>query len=244
MTAVARRDAALHPARRLPSVAVRGLVAAMALIPLLALGGQLALAQEPDPATSWLQPVDEGPIAWRRSFPVGATNHGFLVRGVQLPAEGEDFFSWDPILGRAPNRPWRRWGADTTIRTLLRVLAAYRAAFPDAARVGIADLSRPNGGPFGPRYGGLGHASHQTGLDVDIYYPRRDRRERSIAAVSQIDRDLAIALIKRFVRAGAVLIFVGPDTKLRGKRGVVQRLVHHDDHMHVRFGPRRGARLP
>jgi murein endopeptidase len=210
----------------------------------LVLGGALAHAQT-DPApgtTSAVEHVDEGPILWRRSVAAGATNDGFLVRGVQLPAAGVDFFTWDPVLGRYPNRAWRRWGADTTIRVLLKVLAAYRDANPGAPRVGIADISRPNGGPFGSHYGGLGHASHQNGLDIDIYYPRLDRQEKSITAVSQIDSDLARDLLRRFVKAGSVYVFVGPSTGLtRGGRQTgrkVQRLVHHDDHMHVRLRPK------
>lgn len=209
----------------------------------LAIGGALAHAQsEPVPAaSSSLEQVAEGPIEWRRSVAVGATNHGFLVRGVQLPSEGEDFFTWDPIKQRFPNRPWRRWGTDTTIRGLLRVIHRFRVAHPQAARIGISDISRPEGGPFGRRYGGLGHASHQNGLDVDLYYPRRDRQELSITAVSQIDRGLARDLVARFVKAGSVYVFVGPSTGLApggnqvGRK--VQRLVHHDDHMHVRFRP-------
>jgi murein endopeptidase len=224
-------------------VAVRGLVAALLVTP-LALGGALAHAQTQPvpPATSAVEHVDEGPILWRRSVAVGATNDGFLVRGVQLPAEGEDFFTWDPVKERFPNRPSRRWGADTTIRGLLRVLHRFRQAHPGAARIGIGDISRPDGGPFGNRYGGLGHASHQNGLDVDIYYPRTDRHELSVTAVSQIDRGLARELVGRFVKAGSVFVFVGPNTGLAtggrqlGRR--VQRLVHHDDHMHVRFRPR------
>jgi murein endopeptidase len=218
---------------------VRGLAAAILLAPLV-VGGAAAHAQNaPAPgAASAIEHVDEGPIKWRRSNAAGATNHGFLVRGVQLPAEGEDFFSWDPILGQAPNRPWRRWGADSTIRVLLRVLGEYRDAHPGAPRVGVADISRPNGGPFGRRYGGLGHASHQNGLDVDIYYPRSDGQELPIASVSQIDRGPAADLVNRFVKAGAVFVFVGPNTGLGGRRGIVQRLVHHDDHLHVRFRPR------
>ncbi|MDP9227516.1 MAG: penicillin-insensitive murein endopeptidase, partial [Actinomycetota bacterium] len=166
------------------------------------------------------------------------------VAGVQLPAEGTDFFTFDPILGYSPNREWRRWGADTTIRTLLRVLAEYRAAHPLAPRVGIADLSRPEGGPFGRRFGGLGHASHQNGLDVDLYYPRLDRLELPPRSVAQIDRALSAELVRRFVSARAVFVFVGPNTGLRrGPRKVVQKLVHHDDHIHVRFpGGRRGGR--
>ena len=46
--------------------------------------------------------------------------------------------------------------------------AAYRAAHPEAARIGIGDLSRPQGGEFGERFGAPGHASHQNGLDADV----------------------------------------------------------------------------
>ena len=39
----------------------------------------------------------------------------------------------------------------------------------------------------------------------------------------------------RFVRAGAVRIFVGPSLRLRGPRRIVTPLIHHDDHLHVRI---------
>jgi murein endopeptidase len=106
--------------------------------------------------------------------------------------------------------------------------------------VAVADISRRNGGRFGREFGGLGHASHQNGLDVDIPYPRRDGTEAAPSKPSQVDLRLAQDLVNRFVAAGAVYIFVGPHLKLRGPRRVVQKLVNHDDHMHVRF-PRRPA---
>ena len=121
------------------------------------------------------------------------------------------------------------------MRTVLQVLAEHRAAHPGAPRVGIGDISRPDGGEFGRRYGGLGHASHQNGLDVDIYYPRRDALERRPARVAQVDLDLAQDLVTRFVRAGAQRVFVGPNTGLTGPRRIVTRLIHHDDHLHVRI---------
>ena len=102
---------------------------------------------------------------------------GALRRGVQLPAEGPDWFTWDPVLKQSPNRDWRRWGTDRLVYTVLDVLAEYRLADPWAPRVGIGDVSRRHGGEFGRRFGGLGHASHQNGLDADIYYPRVDGRE-------------------------------------------------------------------
>ncbi len=99
----------------------------------------------------------------------------------------------------------------------------------------VGDLSRPQGGVFDRRYGGLGHASHQNGLDVDVYYPRRDGLPLAPVRPGQVDRRLAQDLVDRFVAAGAEKVFVGPRLGLRGPRRVVQRLVHHNDHLHVRI---------
>jgi murein endopeptidase len=169
------------------------------------------------------------------SVSLGTPQRGALVRGVQLPPEGTDFFTWDFPLKQSPNRPWRRWAAGRTIAVVLAVIAEYRAAHPGAPRVGIADLSRQHGGDFGKRFGGLGHASHQNGTDVDILYPRLDLQELAPTKVAQINRPLAQDLVDRFLVAGAEFIFVGPRTKLTGPRKIVERLVFHDDHMHVRF---------
>jgi murein endopeptidase len=177
-------------------------------------------------------------IHWRRSVAIGTPNHGALVRGVQLPSEGLDWFTWDLVRERFTNRPWRRWGTDRLLETLLTVLADYRAAHPEAPRVGVSDISRPHGGWFGREFGGLGHASHQNGLDVDVLYPRRDRSERVAHVPRQVDVRLSQDLLNRFVRAGAKYVFVGPDLPLRGPRRIVQKLVYHDDHMHVRLRPR------
>jgi murein endopeptidase len=79
------------------------------------------------------------------------------------------------------------------------------------------------------------HLSHQNGLDVDVYYPRLDRRLRAPIATSQIDRDLAQDLLDRFVAAGAQIVFVGYSTDLRGPSRVVVPYPNHENHMHVRF---------
>ena len=175
-------------------------------------------------------------IEWHHSRALGAPSAGRLVRGVQFPAAGPRFFTWDPLLHRRPDRPGRRWGTDLLVRRVLRVVSGYAAAHPSAPRLGIGDLSRPRGGPFGPR-----HASHQNGLDVDVYYPRRDRRERPPGVAAQIDRRLSQDLVDRFVAAGAGLVFVGPNTDLTGPVGVVETLWNHDNHLHARFEIRRRA---
>jgi hypothetical protein len=174
-------------------------------------------------------------IGWRQSRALGLPWAGRLVNGVQLPPEGRYFFTWDPILHRSPDRPGRRWGTDGVVRRTLRIIEAFGRAHPNAARVGIGDFSRRRGGQFGPR-----HVSHQNGLDVDVYFPRLDGRERPPRSAAQVDRRLAQDLVDRFVAAGAAKVFVGPSLGLRGPRGVVEVLANHDDHLHARFPKRLG----
>ena len=174
-------------------------------------------------------------IHWRRSEAIGLPHAGRLVRGVQLPAEGAPYFTWDPIRRRSPNRGWRRWGTDDLVRTTLRVVHAYASAHPGAPRVGIGDLSRPHGGDFGPAFGAIGHATHQNGLDVDVYYPLRSGAERAPLSVDEVNLALAQDLVDRFVRAGAVKVYVGPGTGLTGPPGVVEAIPNHDNHLHARL---------
>lgn len=172
-------------------------------------------------------------IQWRSSNALGTPGAGRLVRGVRFPAEGEQFFTWDPILHASPNPAWRRWGTDDLVRVVLRVIRRYSHRHPSAPRIGVGDLSLRRGGYFGPK-----HATHQNGLDADVYYPRRDRRERPPKRAGQIDHALAQDLVDLFAAAGAELIYVGPNTRLTGPPGVVQVLWNHDNHLHVRItGP-------
>jgi murein endopeptidase len=175
------------------------------------------------------------PIGAPHSVAVGKPWDGFLEHGVQLPEEGPDFVTWDQVLHQSPNRGPRRWGTQELLAVLDTVTREFRAAHPGVPRVLISDLSLPQGGPFGRRYGGLGHSSHQNGLDVDVMYPRRDGLLRAPIRPSQVDRALAQDLVDRFLRAGAVKLFVGPHLHLRGPRDVVVALTHHDDHVHVRI---------
>jgi murein endopeptidase len=191
-----------------------------------------ATTSSPLPPVPLPEPV---PVPPQPSRAIGLPYAGRLEHGVQLPVEGADFFTWDPILKQVPNRDWRRWATDRLLAVLARVLSEYRLAHPGVARVGVGDLSRPHGGNFGPRFGAPGHASHQNGLDADVYYPRRDGLERRPRSPGMVDRALAQDLVDRFVEAGAQFVFVGPHVRLHGPRKVVQPLRLHDDHMHVRL---------
>jgi murein endopeptidase len=194
-------------------------------VPFVAVLTVLAVALGPPPAAP-------------PSRAVGQPWHGHLVHGVEFPAYGPGFATWDPIRKRLGNRSWRRWGTRPLVDRVERVLAAYARRHPHAPPVLVGDLSRTHGGDFGKRFGGLGHASHQNGLDADVYYPRRDHRLRRAARPEEVDRAAAQELVNMFVRAGAEYVFVGPHVGLHGPRKVVMPLAHHDDHLHFRLKAR------
>ena len=171
-------------------------------------------------------------IEWRNATSVGLWYGGSLIAGTQLPVEGPDWVTWNPVTDSVPNSPRRLYGNERTIRTVLSVIEEYRAANPRAPRVVVGDISFEQGGPMDA------HVSHQNGLDVDIYYPRRDRGLRAARLLSAIDRRLAQDLLDRFVAAGATKVFVGYSIDLRGPEDVVVPYPNHEDHMHVRFPAR------
>jgi murein endopeptidase len=193
-----------------------------------------APAAEPPAATAASEQAAAVPrIRWRASVAVGVPHAGQLVDGVRLPVKSADWVTWDPVLHRVPNRANRMYGTDALVRMVLDVVAAYRVSHPSAPRVVIGDLSRIHGGDIDE------HVSHENGLDVDIYYPRRDGKLRPPRTVAQVDTRLAQDLLDRFVAAGAQVVFVGQSTSLRGPGGVVVPYPNHDNHMHVRISPPR-----
>jgi hypothetical protein len=174
--------------------------------------------------------VSEFPkIEWHNATSIGLPYSGYLTDGTQLPIEGADWVTWNPATDSVPNLPGRLYGHERTIRTTLAVIAAYRAVFPEAPRVVLGDISFRGGGSMDE------HVSHQNGLDVDVYYPRRDRHLSAPATPSQVDHRRAQDLLDRFVAAGAQVVFVGYSTGLSGPNGVVVPYPNHENHMHVRF---------
>jgi hypothetical protein len=171
-------------------------------------------------------------IEWRRATSVGLPYAGSLIGGTQLPVEGPNWVTWNPVTDSVPNAPNRLYGNQHTIRAIVSVTGAYRAANPSAPRVVIGDISLKGGGGMFDE-----HVSHQNGLDVDVYFPRLDATLRAPRATDEIDRRLAQDLLDRFVAAGAQMIFVGYSTGLHGPPGVVVPYAGHEYHMHVRFPP-------
>jgi murein endopeptidase len=170
-------------------------------------------------------------VEWHHARSLGLPYGGSLENGTQLPVEGPDWVTWNPITDSRPNLPDRLYANERMIRAIISVTHAYRAAHPHAPRVVIGDISRTHGGRMDD------HVSHQNGLDVDVYFPRRDRALRAPVATAQIDHRLAQDLLSRFVAAGAQKIFVGYSSGFRGPSAVVMSWPGHDYHMHVRLPP-------
>ncbi len=104
------------------------------------------------PAAEWAAAAGPTPGPARA---IGSTALGCLAGGVALPPEGP---GWQAVrLSRN-----RHWGHPELLRFVESFAESTRArGFPD---LWIGDLAQPRGGPMP-----WGHASHQTGLDVDIW---------------------------------------------------------------------------
>ena len=104
---------------------------------------------------------DPAPI---ESEPVGFYSKGCLAGGEELPVNGPN---WQ-VMRLSRNR---NWGHPALIAFLQRFAPAAAAAsgWPGIL---IGDMSQPRGGPML-----TGHASHQIGLDVDIWLTPMPARE-------------------------------------------------------------------
>lgn len=177
---------------------------------------------------------------------VGAYAAGCIVGAERLALDGPGY----QAVRSARNR---HYGHPELVR-FIETLAAQA----DEAGLGllpIGDMSQPRGGPMIED-----HASHQVGLDVDIYFrldlPRLPQAARDdVELPGMVDHDLwrpgaqfgraQMALLRLAASDPAVArIFVSPAIKQamceRGwaDRGFLRRLrpwFGHEDHMHVRL---------
>jgi len=187
--------------------------------------------------------------------PIGTYARGCAAGLVQLPETGP---TWQAMrLSRN-----RNWGHPETIAFIQRLGA--QAAAIGWKGIYVGDISQPRGGPMTS-----GHASHQIGLDVDIWMlpPKRltlSRAEReSISSISVRSADQRrvngnyTAAHAALLRAAAMdpavdRIFVTAPVKVemcrratRADRDWLQKIrpyYGHHYHFHVRLKCPRGAR--
>jgi penicillin-insensitive murein endopeptidase len=134
---------------------------AASLLLLLLLGACASAPPSAEPAKPNPWPLVRTPSAGPAES-IGAHAAGCLRGAVDLPEKGPGF-----VTVRRSRK--RHFGHPAMIRFLEAVGAEVRAAHEPAFMVG--DVGLPRGGPTLS-----GHASHQTGLDVDLWYWRPARR--------------------------------------------------------------------
>ncbi|MFO1038290.1 MAG: penicillin-insensitive murein endopeptidase [Geminicoccaceae bacterium] len=186
--------------------------------------------------------------------PIGSYAKGCLAGGVALPVDGP---GWQAVrLSRN-----RVWGTPDLIAFIKRLAAAARSdGWPGLL---IGDMAQPRGGPMR-----TGHASHQIGLDADIWLTPMPpgglsdaERETFVPDLMLVEGSLyadpnrlgpkQMALIRRAALDPAVTrIFVHPGIKRAlcdaadGDRTWLRKVrawYGHDRHFHVRLGCPRGA---
>lgn len=191
----------------------------------------------------------------QKSEPIGSYAKGCLAGGAQLPETGP---TWQAMrLSRN-----RNWGYPETI-SFIKDLSAKAARQPGWDGLYIGDISQPRGGPML-----TGHASHQIGLDIDIWMlPPKDlalssKERENISSISM--RKNAGAFVNgswtkqhhEILKAAAsdprvARIFVFPGAKVqmckdeKGDRAWLRKVRPwwgHHYHFHVRLNCPKGAK--
>jgi penicillin-insensitive murein endopeptidase len=117
-----------------------------------------------------------------KAVSIGYYPNGCLQGGVELPVDGPN---WE-VMRLSRNR---NWGHPELVNFLKRFAPAAAKA-TGWKGILIGDMSQPRGGPTP-----FGHRSHQTGLDVDIWFmPKPDRtltreERENISAINLVSDD-------------------------------------------------------
>jgi penicillin-insensitive murein endopeptidase len=241
------------------------LILALLLLPAVVATAALALAQDkgsvdPKPLPPLDNPNDPGLAAkelfGRKTTPaaqpaqaIGFYAKGCLAGGEALPINGE---TWQ-VMRLSRNRNW----AHPEIVALLKRLSRKAHEIAGWPGILVGDMSQPRGGPML-----TGHASHQVGLDADIWLTpmpnrqlsRNEREEMSAVMMVRQDRlDIDphawtpshLPVIRAAAQEPSVeRIFVNAAIKkalcreAKGDRGwlsKVRPMYGHDYHFHVRI---------
>jgi penicillin-insensitive murein endopeptidase len=186
--------------------------------------------------------------------PVGFYSKGCMAGGVAIPVDGP---AWQ-VMRLSRNR---RWGQPELVRTLEDLSQKAKADGWNGLMIG--DMSQPRGGPML-----TGHASHQVGLDADIWFmPMPDHRlsykeRENLSAVSVLKSGSLYVDDKRwtpvygkllhdaasFPQVERILVHPGIKKKLcdtvKGNRAWLAKIrpyYGHHYHFHLRIKCPKGA---
>ena len=160
----------------------RSLIISLALFGLTGFNSALTSQSDTVPAKKLFGAVKTP--AKMASRPIGFYTKGCLAGAVQLPKTGS---AWQAMrLGRN-----RRWGHPATIE-LIKRLAIEAKAQDGWNGLLVGDISQPRGGPML-----TGHASHQIGLDADIWLTPMPNKVLSYKERASISAKLMVLDRKR-----------------------------------------------
>ena len=190
----------------------------------------------------------------QRSAPFGTYAKGCLAGAAQLPETGP---TWQAMrLSRN-----RNWGHPETVAFIER-LSKFASRLPGWQGLYIGDISQPRGGPML-----TGHASHQIGLDIDIWMRpatnlRLSRGDRENISSITMQRAKGAYVNERWSRqhhellkaaasdpaVARIFVFAGAKVQMckdeKGDRRWLRKIRPwwgHDTHFHVRLNCPRGA---
>lgn len=141
---------------------------------------------------------------------LGFYAHGCLAGAEALPVNGP---AWQ-VMRLSRNR---NWGHPELIRVL--EILATRAKAVGWPGLLVGDMSQPRGGPML-----TGHASHQVGLDADIWLTPMPDRELTRAEREEMSATMVVAADRRDVDPGVWTPAHAGVIKLAAKMPVVQRI--------------------
>lgn len=110
---------------------------------------------------------------------IGGYARGCLSGGVELPADGPNWQAMRPSRNRA-------WGHPSLVDFVIELseIAAREDGWPGLL---VGDMTQPRGGPMLS-----GHASHQSGLDVDIWLTPMPQRRLSVTERNEMSATLVV----------------------------------------------------
>jgi penicillin-insensitive murein DD-endopeptidase len=186
---------------------------------------------------------------------IGQYDHGCVAGAAKLPPNGP---GWQ-VMRLSRNRVW----GHPVLLSYLSQLAADTQSLDGLSGILVGDMGQPIGGPL---LGG--HASHQIGLDVDLWYTpmpshelSQEEREQTSAAnmvnaaTLTVDKAVWTAAQVKILRHAAsypevARIFVHPAVKKAlcdaagAERAWLQKIrpwFRHDDHFHIRLNCPQGS---
>ncbi|MBB5609069.1 MULTISPECIES: penicillin-insensitive murein endopeptidase [unclassified Janthinobacterium] len=112
----------------------------------------------------------------------------------------------------------------TMMTAILRVEREWQAI--DKRKFGVGNISRAGGLPY------KGHATHLTGLEVDVRPVRKDGQETAVYWYNhEYDQDATAKLIELFRTYAPVILVYFNDNKIP----FVTHMLDHDHHFHVKL---------